>query len=907
MNHDSLRAKPLAVDAQRLADALADRYRIERELGAGGMATVYLARDLKHDRDVAIKVLKPELAAVLGGERFVVEIKTTAALQHPHILPLFDSGEAHGFLYYVMPFVDGETLRAKLDRETQLGVDEAVKIAIDVADALQYAHERGVIHRDIKPENILLANGRPMVADFGIALAVQTAGGGRMTETGLSLGTPHYMSPEQATAEKDITGRSDIYSLAGVLYEMLTGEPPHMGTSAQQIIMKIITEPAALVTKLRKSVPPNVAAAVAKALEKLPADRFENAKSFCEALKTPSFEWGSVAPAPPHSRRPWSIWRTTAIAMTGTSLLLAALLSANVFSRQALPSTRTGVVRFALASEPGFRVETVRSRPFAVSPDGQTIVFRASTDSTAPRLWVRTLGDPHPRPLEGTDGADNASFSPNGEWIASYRNRAIYKVPVAGGPVTRVTAVEAGSAGITWISNDEILFEQLLANGTLPIQRVSAEGGRPTVAIPLDSSAHEIGQRGPLFLSGTGLVAYTSTTASGSRGVVLFRLADGHRAPTGVLGSALGLVDGHLIVGRNDGSMVAVPLDARDMRVTGDSVSLSPRTSRRETGIVVGLSQGGTLVYQAVGSVVPARLDLVDTSGATRSLRGEFTLQGMPRFSPDGRRLVIGTGNDREPGTPFARGTSDLWTIDVATSEPTRLTTDHNGSAPSWSPDGRRILYTAAVGPSSEIRTVAIDGSAPPSRLVAIDGQPMTVEMTPDQHSLITQVLPSTGAALGMGMYRVSLSGAAQVESLLVAKGAGVRPTRARVSPDGRWVAYVDRGVNDVWVRSLRGTTALQVSLTASLGNPVVWSPDSRLLYYDAPEGLVVIELNEDPALSVARRRVLRRLPLNDGYDLSPDGHTFVVVRPAREQADVFVVVNWADDARRAWSKGTKP
>src|SRR5438094_59603 len=262
----------------RLAAVLADRYRIERELGQGGMATVYLAQDLKHDRRVALKVLKPELAAVLGAERFVVEIKTTAALQHPHILPLFDSGTADGFLYYVMPYIEGETLRTKLDRETQLGIDEAVRTTREVADALDYAHRHGVIHRDIKPENILLHDGRPMVADFGIALALSAAAGGRMTETGLSLGTPHYMSPEQATAEKDIDARSDVYSLGSVLYEMLTGSPPHTGASAQQIIMKIITEPAEAVTKYRKTVPPNVAAAVARSIEKVPADRFESAK-----------------------------------------------------------------------------------------------------------------------------------------------------------------------------------------------------------------------------------------------------------------------------------------------------------------------------------------------------------------------------------------------------------------------------------------------------------------------------------------------------------------------------------------------------------------------------------------------------------------------------------------------------
>src|SRR5574341_485257 len=228
----------------RLAAALSDRYRLDRELGQGGMATVYLAADLKHDRKVAIKVLKPELAAVLGAERFVVEIKTTAALSHPHILPLFDSGTADGFLFYVMPFIEGETIRDKLNRETQFGVDEAVRIAREVADALDYAHRHGVIHRDIKPENILLHDGRARVMDFGIALAVSAAAGGRMTETGLSLGTPHYMSPEQATAEKEITGRSDIYSLASVLYEMLAGAPPHSGGSAQQIIMKIVTEEA---------------------------------------------------------------------------------------------------------------------------------------------------------------------------------------------------------------------------------------------------------------------------------------------------------------------------------------------------------------------------------------------------------------------------------------------------------------------------------------------------------------------------------------------------------------------------------------------------------------------------------------------------------------------------------------
>ena len=233
----------------RLNAALEGRYTIERELGEGGMATVYLATDLKHNRNVALKVLKPELAAVVGAERFLAEIETTANLTHPHILPLFDSGEADGFLFYVMPHIEGESLRERIDREKQLGVDDSVAITQKVAGALDYAHEHGVVHRDIKPGNILLsAQGEPLVADFGIALAVAQAGAGRITETGLSLGTPHYMSPEQATGDRDVDPRSDVYALGCVLYEMLSGQPPFSASSAQAVLVKILTMDAPSIT-----------------------------------------------------------------------------------------------------------------------------------------------------------------------------------------------------------------------------------------------------------------------------------------------------------------------------------------------------------------------------------------------------------------------------------------------------------------------------------------------------------------------------------------------------------------------------------------------------------------------------------------------------------------------------------
>jgi serine/threonine protein kinase/cytochrome c-type biogenesis protein CcmH/NrfG len=289
-----------------LVTALEDRYRLDRELGQGGMATVYLAHDLKHDRDVALKVLRPELAAVLGRERFLAEIHLTAKLDHPHILTLIDSGESAGFLWYVVPFIRGESLRQKLEHEQQLRIEEALAIIRQVADALDFAHRRGVIHRDIKPENILLQEGHAILADFGIALAVKEAGGNRLTETGLSLGTPQYMSPEQATGDRQLDARSDVYSLGAVLYEMLAGEPPHTGPTVQAVIAKLMTTPPVSLRVVRPSLPEWVDRAVTKALAKTAADRHQSAGEFAAALQD-----GPPAPRPSATPRPRS--RITAL------------------------------------------------------------------------------------------------------------------------------------------------------------------------------------------------------------------------------------------------------------------------------------------------------------------------------------------------------------------------------------------------------------------------------------------------------------------------------------------------------------------------------------------------------------------------------------------------------------------
>ena len=278
-----------AVD--RLTTALAAKYAIDREIGAGGMARVYLAEDVKHHRKVAVKVFRPELAAVLGPERFLREIELAAGLSHPHILPLHDSGEVDGFLYYVMPYVEGESLRDRLVREKQLGVDDALRITGEVADALQYAHEHDVVHRDVKPENVLLTGRHALIADFGIGKALSAAGAEQLTQTGISVGTPWYMSPEQAAGDGELDGRSDLYSLGCVLYEMLAGEPPYTGPSPQAIMAKRVTDPVPSIRRLRDTVPDFVDAAITKSLAKVPADRFADSAQFAAALSR-------AAPAP---------------------------------------------------------------------------------------------------------------------------------------------------------------------------------------------------------------------------------------------------------------------------------------------------------------------------------------------------------------------------------------------------------------------------------------------------------------------------------------------------------------------------------------------------------------------------------------------------------------------------------
>jgi len=695
---------------ERLGAALSRSYRVERELGQGGMATVYLAHDVRHDRDVAIKVLHPDLGAALGSERFLSEIRTTARLQHPHILPLLDSGDADGLLYYVMPLVTGETLRTRLDRERQLPVTDAVRIAREVASALDYAHRQGVIHRDIKPENILLHDGQALVADFGIALAVQQAGGQRMTQTGLSLGTPQYMSPEQAMGEKQIDARSDLYALAAVTYEMLAGDAPFTGGSVQAIVAKIMTEKPTPLHTLRDTVPEHVEEAVLTGLAKLPADRFASAAEFSAAL-------GDASAARPR-RTGGSTTRSAAakggrariVRIVAVSVLAVAALWG--WLRPAGPSS--GIVSWgasvtlpdSLALDP-FSNNPEGMPTIALSPDGSKLVFVARRGNRT-QLYLRQLADFSVRALDGTEGAIAPFFSPAGDAVAFFTANNLKRVTFADGQVRRLSPILSDPFGGAWLPDGRILVSnrragQLMVLGANGDSLRAFNCGLCSLPEPLPD-----GRR---------------TIVTGRSGLNVIDLETGEKAALrrwestasddAIRGTMARLDgDGHLLYVGPGGQLYAAPFDAKQGIVTGASVSVAEgvRVESGRGAAQLALSRSGVIAWAQGGVPGEGVLVVADRTGQLDTIPAPAANYNSIDMTPDGRRLVVSVG--------MATGARVLQVIDVASGRVTPWFSTPTNAGAKWMPDGRRVLYTLDSG------TFIADpeSSAPPRALALPEG-----------------------------------------------------------------------------------------------------------------------------------------------------------------------------------------
>ena len=860
--------------AERLSSALAGRYRVERELGAGGMATVYLARDLKHDRDVALKVLRPELAAVLGTERFLAEIRITARLDHPRILTLIDSGEAGGFLFYVVPLVRGESLRQKLDREPQLGLDEALAITRQVAAALEYAHRQGVIHRDIKPENILLHEGEPMLADFGIALAVREAGGHRLTETGLSLGTPQYMSPEQATGDRNLDARTDIYSLAAVLYEMLVGEPPVTGPTVQAMIARLLTEPPTRLRVLRPSVPEAVDAAVARALAKTPADRFASADEFARAL--------AAIPARPRGPAAARLWR---VAGGLATLAALAFLAWRVLDR-APPTIALGRSE-QLTAEPGLEIQP------AISPDGKLVAFAAGSTARM-RIFIRPVGGGRTIAVSDDTTAveTHPRWSPDGASLLFLTRGGVAVAPALGGtsrPVVppsaaaRVTTASWSPDGreIAFVRADSLLVAP--AAGGVP-RLVGTEHDMHSCAwspagrwIACTSLNGEFGKPGQSFgnIAPSGILLFPS---AGGQPIRLVEPAAFNQSPVwGADESQL------LFLSNRDGP--------RDVYAVTLSSGGHPRgePTRLTTGlgpISISLSADGTrlayAVYSARANVwslpIPAG-GPVGIAGARAVTSGNQVIESM-RVSRDGRWLLYDSD---------LRGNADIYRIPLEGGPPEQLTSDPADEfAPDLSPDGRAIAYHSWRSGTRDIEIKPLDGG-PVVQVTATPAQESYPLWSPDGRALayFDQVRPGI-----LFLTRLGADGRWSASVALASPAA-----LASWSPDGRWIAFVETEApwsGPLAVVSSDGGGVRRVYEPGPGAPPAVdayWSPDGRTLYYKSHDAQGRASLWAVNATG-GRPRLLVRFddperPSNR-KDFATDGRRFYFAIDDR-QSDVFV------------------
>jgi len=865
----------------RLATALADRYRLERELGQGGMATVYLAQDLKHARQVAIKVLREDLAASIGGGRFLREIKIAAQLQHPHILPLLDSGEADGFLFFVMPYVKGQSLRERIAREGELPVHEAVRLLTEVVDALVEAHAHGVVHRDIKPDNVMLSGRHALVTDFGVAKAVSEATGrNTVTTAGVALGTPTYMSPEQAAADPLVDHRSDIYSVGVMAYEMLCGRPPFTGTTPQQVLAAHVTATPDPPSRWREAVSPPLEQVILTCLAKRAADRYQTAADLLAALEPLATPSAGVTPV---QTRPLAGARARGPWLAGAAALIVATVGFVVLRRP--PQTLAVASTTQLTTDRGLYLDP------SLSPDGKFIAYAEGPPSEM-RIVVRQVEGGRPIPLAPDVPVPQRwpQWSPDGQRIVFASVGGVYVVPALGGTSRRIAAyaseAQALAASPTWSPDGaRIAYARF---GDLVVQDL-ASGRADTIF----SASSDPGLRTLFDLrwspDGRWIAAATYNVRFAFSRSDLGNTAFAHIALIPVAGgpvvaplgdaaamtiSPVWLPDSrHLLwVSNSAGGRDVYELAlGRDGRPTGPPTRLTTGLDVHSISLA---GDGHTMAYSSytpsasLWTIALSPRGPVSSRSAVQLTHGTDVIEET-LVSPDHRTLLV---------TSNRTGHSNLFLIPIGGGSATQLT--NAGSLdifrPAWSPDGRQVCFEES--PASRIYTIPSAGGVP--SLVADSA--VDCGWSPDGRSMLLRLGANSSAG---PLVIVTREGAGWGPPRPVPGGEGVAfPVW---SPDGRWIAYLKTLRDTASTNFFRWAVALLPTeggtprlLTPTAGDApeptrLRWSDDSREIYYRAVDSTGVGSIWSVPVTGGPSRLLVR---FDDPERTGGDNKTFSIV-----------------------------
>jgi serine/threonine-protein kinase len=865
-------------------------YEILAPLGAGGMGEVYRARDTRLDRSVAIKVMPPEVTTdPQFRARFDREARAISQLQHPHICTLHDVGEVDGTAFLVMELLQGQTLADRL-KKGALPLDEALKIAIDVADALTAAHKQGIVHRDLKPANIVLTKSGAKLLDFGLARSTgpvvslgvsstQQTGTTHLTGSGTILGTLHYMSPEQVEG-REVDGRSDIWALGVVIYEMATGARPFQGDSGASVVGAILKDTPPAISEKQTLSPPSLDHLVERCLEKDPDDRWQTVSDVRRELT-----WIGRNTATGTNRSGSSLRPRSNVAKVVAWALLAALIAVVIFDsfRLRISSRPVSVIKLDLNMPSGVELGSTNFPTLSLSQDGATLAFVGGMGGLR-RIFVRRFDESNARALQGTETANICFMAPDGRSVGFISSDGILKkISVRDGLVTTiVSGADYNGGGGAWGSDDRIVF---VRSGEL--WDVSAAGGAPRQLTRIDRSKREALHSWPTVLPGGSVILFTVVTAEPRTRMHIEALTrpSGERRTVVDNGSVPQMAaSGHLLFFRDD-SLLATPFDLKTLTATGQATSVLENIAHDQLGEpIVALSDTGVLAYAPVSST--KHLVWVSRQGVEEPVNDTPRAYQNPRLAPDGHRIVVEVGG------------GDLWIQDVSRATFTRLTTGETigNTFAVWTPDGRRVVFRTVTGLWS-LDTVRGGGLKNIPNTTVID-VPTSISPDGKTMALIRRVSETAD------IYAVPLDGSAEPAPIIATPGYD---GGAIFSPNGQWLAYVstESGPFEVYVSPY---PALDRKLPVSThgGTHPRWNPNGRELFYRSGNTMMVVDVStrggdillSQPRVLFEQRYAFGSAQTVPNYDVTPDGQRFVMVKDDSDAGRLNIVLNWFEELK---------